>query len=175
MDTVTMANRDIKSLQPIAQQAAQLFLDECKRRNIPIFVTEYHRSQARQNYLYEQGRTRPGNIVTWTKSSNHTSGLAWDIAVNPPNDLYDSKIISKAGQVARELGIEWGGDWKEKDTPHFQVSKNWKSPIKDNWKTQAITRACNKYGLELDTWLPKCEDDIKVGEFFAILERILNK
>jgi peptidoglycan L-alanyl-D-glutamate endopeptidase CwlK len=64
MDTVTMANRDIKSLQPIAQQAAQLFLDECKRRNIPIFVTEYHRSQARQNYLYEQGRTRPGNIVT---------------------------------------------------------------------------------------------------------------
>ena len=131
MDTVTMANRDIKSLQPIAQQAAQLFLDECKRRNIPIFVTEYHRSQARQNYLYEQGRTRPGNIVTWTKTSNHTAGYAWDIAVNPPNDLYDSKIIAKAGQVAKELGIEWGGDWKEKDTPHFQVSKNWVAPMVD--------------------------------------------
>lgn len=130
MSNVTTANRDIKSLQPIAQQAAQLFLDTCKARGIDIFVTEYHRSQARQDYLYEQGRTRPGNIVTWTRTSNHTSGYAWDIACNPPNDLYDKSIIAKAGQVARELGIEWGGDWKEKDTPHFQVDKYWKAPSK---------------------------------------------
>lgn len=128
MSNVTTANRDIKSLQPLAQQAAQLFLDTCKARGIDIFVTEYHRSQERQNYLYEQGRSRPGNIVTWTRSSNHTSGYAWDIAVNPPHDLYDSKIIARAGQVAIELGIEWGGTWKEQDTPHFQVNKNWKAP-----------------------------------------------
>lgn len=128
MSNVTTANRDIKSLQPLAQQAAQLFLDTCKARGIDIFVTEYHRSQERQNYLYEQGRSRPGNIVTWTRSSNHTSGYAWDIAVNPPHDLYDSKIIARAGQVAMELGIEWGGTWKEQDTPHFQVNKNWKAP-----------------------------------------------
>ena len=121
-DTVTKANRDINSLQPVAQKAARLFLDTCKARGIDIFVTEYHRSQARQNYLYEQGRTRPGKIVTWTKNSNHTSGYAWDIAVNPPNALYDANIIARAGQVAKELGIEWGGDWKEKDTPHFQVT-----------------------------------------------------
>lgn len=131
MDTVTMANRDIKSLQPIAQQACELFLDECKNKNIPIFITETHRSQARQDYLYEQGRTRPGNIVTWTKNSNHTAGYAWDIAVTPPHDLYDSKIIAKAGQVAKELGIEWGGTWNTPDTPHFQVSNAWVAPIVD--------------------------------------------
>lgn len=130
MSNVTTANRDIKSLQPLAQQAAQLFLDTCKARGIDIFVTEYHRSQERQNYLYEQGRSRPGKIVTWTRSSNHTSGYAWDIAVNPPHDLYDSKIIAKAGAVAAELGIEWGGIWKEKDTPHFQIDKGWKDPKK---------------------------------------------
>ena len=126
MDTVKQANRDIKSLQPIAQKACELFLNECKKKNIPIFITETHRSQARQDYLYEQGRTRPGQIVTWTKNSNHTSGYAWDIAVNPPHDLYDAQIIAKAGEVAKALGIEWGGTWKEKDTPHFQVDKNWK-------------------------------------------------
>ena len=93
MSNVTKANRDIKSLQPLAQQAAQLFLDMCKARGIDIFVTEYHRSQERQDYLYEQGRTRPGNIVTWTRNSNHTSGYAWDITVNPPYDLYDTSII----------------------------------------------------------------------------------
>lgn len=134
-DTVTKANRDINSLQPVAQKAARLFLDECKKRGIPIFVTEYHRSQARQNYLYEQGRTRPGKIVTWTKNSNHTSGYAWDIAVSPPQALYDANIIARAGQVAKELGIEWGGDWKEKDTPHFQVNKNWKMP-KEEYKVE---------------------------------------
>lgn len=131
MDTVTMANRDIKSLQPIAQQACELFLNECKKKNIPIFITETHRSQARQDYLYEQGRTRPGQIVTWTKNSNHTSGYAWDIAVNPPHDLYDAKIIAKAGEVAKELDIEWGGTWNTPDTPHFQVSNAWVAPIVD--------------------------------------------
>lgn len=130
MSNITNSNRDIKSLQLLAQVAAQLFLDECKSKNIDIFVTEYHRSQERQNYLYEQGRTRPGQVVTWTKSSNHTSGYAWDIACNPPNALYDSKIIAKAGQVAKTLGIEWGGDWKTPDTPHFQISKEWQEPVK---------------------------------------------
>lgn len=124
--SVTKANRDIKSLQPIAQKACKLFLDTCKERNIPVFITEAHRSQERQNYLYEQGRSRPGKIVTWTKKSNHTGGYAWDIAVDPPHDLYDSKIIAKAGAVAAELGIEWGGTWKEQDTPHFQINKDWK-------------------------------------------------
>ncbi|MDU6856091.1 MAG: M15 family metallopeptidase [Clostridiales bacterium] len=138
MSNVTTANRDIKSLQPLAQQAAQLFLDTCKARGIDIFVTEYHRSQARQDWLYEQGRSRPGKVVTWTRSSNHTSGYAWDIAVNPPHDLYDSKIIAKAGQVAKELGIEWGGNWKQQDTPHFQINKNWKAPRKDTAYEKAI-------------------------------------
>lgn len=126
--SVTKANRDIKSLQPIAQKACRLFLDTCKERNIPIFITEAHRSQERQNYLYEQGRSRPGKIVTWTKKSNHTGGYAWDISVDPPHDLYDSKIIAKAGAVAAELGIEWGGTWKEQDTPHFQINKDWSVP-----------------------------------------------
>lgn len=146
MSDVARSNRDINSLTPIAQKAAKIFLDTCKRENIDIFVTEYYRSQERQDYLYCQGRTvsdcvkvgisksfaekycRAGNQVTWTRNSNHMGGYAWDIAVNPPHDLYDSKIISKAGEIAKDLGIEWGGTWKEKDTPHFQINKNWKPP-----------------------------------------------
>lgn len=121
-------NRDIKSLQPIAQKAAKLFLDTCAKRGVKIFVTEYHRSQTRQNWLYEQGRSRPGQVVTWTKNSNHTSGFAWDIACNPPQALYDDKVIAKAGAIAKELGITWGGEWKQKDTPHFEIKSTWKEP-----------------------------------------------
>ncbi|MGE7841407.1 hypothetical protein ACQKNX_11485 [Lysinibacillus sp. NPDC093712] len=54
-----------------------------------IFITETYRSQERQNYLYAQGRTRPGQIVTSTLNSNHKSRLACDIAVGPPQSLYD--------------------------------------------------------------------------------------
>lgn len=138
MSNVTTANRDIKSLKPLAQQAAQLFLDTCKARGIDIFVTEYYRSQARQDWLYEQGRSRPGKVVTWTRLSNHTSGYAWDIAVSPPYDLYDSKIIAKAGEVAKELGIEWGGNWRQQDTPHFQIDENWKMPSNDQKYEKAV-------------------------------------
>lgn len=158
MSSVTKSNRDIKSLQPLAQQAAQLFFDTCKSRDINVFSTEFHRSQERQNYLYCKGRTvdqavRAGinrefakaycdvkeKQVTWTLKSNHTSGYAWDIAVSPPHDLYDFSIIAKAGVVAKELGIEWGGTWVQQDTPHFQIDKNWKPPvIKDELKDAVL-------------------------------------
>ena len=128
MGDVTKTCRDINELLPVAQKACNLFLEECKKNNIDIFVTETYRSQDRQNYLYEQGRTREGKVVTWTKSSNHTGRLAWDIAVNKPKDLYDETTINRAGEIAKKLGITWGGNWTKPDTPHFEVKSNWTEP-----------------------------------------------
>ena len=85
MSDVTKTIRDIGELKAVAQTACKLFLDECKKAGLDIFITETYRSQARQNYLYEQGRTRPGDKITWTKNSRHTSRLAWDIAHNTKN------------------------------------------------------------------------------------------
>lgn len=117
--------RDIGELNKNAQQACRLFLDRCKSRGIDIFITETYRSQERQDYLYSKGRTISGQIVTNAKYSNHTSKMAWDIACNGAN-LYDPKILNRAGQVAKELGITWGGSWvKFVDKPHFEVTKNW--------------------------------------------------
>lgn len=130
MTDITKSCRDINELSAVAKKACALFLDECKKANIGIFITETYRSQARQNYLYEQGRTRPGQKVTWTKSSNHTGRMAWDIAVNPPKNLYDVATLKQAGAIAKKLNIEWGGTWSKAnlDMPHFQVDKNWKAP-----------------------------------------------
>lgn len=55
--------------------------------------------------MYAQGRTRPGDEVTWTLNSRHTSRLAWDIATNG-KDLYDKKALAKAAEIAKRLGIE---------------------------------------------------------------------
>lgn len=168
MSNVTTANRNIKSLKPLAQQAAQLFLDTCEERGIDIFVTEYYRSQERQNWLYEQGRSRPGKVVTWTYTSNHTSGYAWDIAVKPPHDLYDSKIIAQAAEVAKELGIEWGGNWKQQDTPHFQINEHWQMPSGD-LKYERSVETLVKQGI---IGMPESWKKINLKNVPALMSRI---
>ena len=150
MSNVTSACRDINSLQPLAKKACTLFLATCAERGIEIFLTECYRSQGRQDYLYEQGRTRPGKIVTWTRNSNHKGGMAWDIACKAPNDLYDKKIIAKAGAVAKELGIEWGGTWTTPDTPHFQISSSWKEPIKQDDDLINATTKIAAHGIQIN-------------------------
>lgn len=129
MTSVTQTCRDVSELAPNAQLAIRAFFYECSKAGINVFVTETYRSQGRQNYLYEQGRSRSGQVVTWTKSSRHTSRLAWDIAVCPPQSLYDVATLVRAGGIARKLGITWGGDWKANiDRPHFEVNANWTLP-----------------------------------------------
>ncbi|CAM5484160.1 Peptidoglycan L-alanyl-D-glutamate endopeptidase OS=Lysinibacillus sphaericus OX=1421 GN=LS41612_04705 PE=4 SV=1 [Lysinibacillus sphaericus] len=82
MTSVTTTCRDLAELLPSAQTACRLLFQECYKAGIKnIFITETYRSQTRQKYLYAQGRTRPGKVVTWTLNSNHKSRLAWDIAV----------------------------------------------------------------------------------------------
>lgn len=117
--------RDISYLTKSAQTACNMFMEECRRRGLNIFITETYRSQERQDYLYSLGRTRSGTVVTWTRKSRHTSGRAWDIACNAPYQLYDSYILRQCGEVAHDLGITWGGDWSTPDYPHFEISEDW--------------------------------------------------
>jgi len=107
------------------------YYSKCYKAGIKnIFITETYRPQERENYLYAQGRTRPGQIVTWTLDSNHKSRLAWDIAVGPPHSLYDVATLTRVGAIARKIGITWGGDWVGSiDRPHFEIKANWKIPV----------------------------------------------
>lgn len=121
--------RDISELIPTAQIACNMFMKKCSDAGLNVLITETYRSQERQNYLYEQGRTRSGNIVTWTKNSRHTSRRAWDICKNVKGHEYDDpEFFVSCGKIAGKLGITWGGNWKTPDTPHFEVSENWQIP-----------------------------------------------
>ncbi|KXL53389.1 peptidoglycan L-alanyl-D-glutamate endopeptidase CwlK precursor [Anaerotignum neopropionicum] len=128
MSDITKACRDIKELSPLAQIACNLFMEECKKAGLNVCITETYRSGDRQVWLYEQGRTRAGNIVTWTKNSKHTGRMAWDICKNVKGQEYsDSAFFSKCGEVAKRLGITWGGTWSTPDKPHFEIDKGWKA------------------------------------------------
>lgn len=99
-------------------------------------VIEGVRTTKRQQELYAQGRTAPGNIVTNAdgvkKKSNHQAkadgyGHAVDIVPYPVDWDSISKFdnIAVAMKLAAcELGVDivWGGDWKNfKDYPHFEL------------------------------------------------------
>lgn len=126
---VTKTCRSLSELTEQAQRACNLFLDKCKAKGLNVLITETYRSQERQNWLYEQGRSRSGNIVTWTKQSRHTFRRAWDICKNVKGKEYsDANFFKQCGAIAKELGITWGGTWGTPDTPHFEIDVNWQPP-----------------------------------------------
>ncbi|MER2107283.1 MAG: M15 family metallopeptidase [Solibacillus sp.] len=158
--SVTTTNRDLSELTKAAETACRLLFQECYKAGITnIFITETYRSSARQKYLYEQGRTRPGQIVTWTLNSNHASRLAWDIAVGPPAALYDATTLNKVGAIARKLSITWGGDWKNNiDRPHFEVTSNWTIPKGYKLEGEVIVPSNSKLKVQLIVEDKKKED-----------------
>jgi peptidoglycan L-alanyl-D-glutamate endopeptidase CwlK len=114
--------REISELREGARSACKAFLSACESAGLDVFITETYRSQARQDELYAQGRTAPGQIVTWTRTSNHTGRQAWDISFRSTG-YSDRSKFERAGKIGQALGIEWGGSWKKKDLPHYQYTK----------------------------------------------------
>lgn len=92
------------------------------------------RTQQEQDDLYAQGRTKPGNIVTWTRNSKHLKqsdgfGHAIDVVayvkgqVSWAPSLYDD-ISNAMKQAARELAVnlKWGPDVGIKgDLGHYEL------------------------------------------------------
>ncbi len=96
-----------------------LFEAECQGLRPQIF--EGFRSLERQKKLYEGDQkvtgAKPGN-------SFHNYGLAVDVVFrndkNQPS--WDEKHDwEKLGKIGKSVGLQWGGDWKKRDRPHFQL------------------------------------------------------
>lgn len=117
--------KDIERLAEPAKTACKLFMQEAQKRGIPIFITETLRTAERQKELFNKGASKCDGYKV---KGNHQSGMAWDIACRGA-ELYSHAIMDRAGALAKELGITWGGTWRDfPDKPHFEVTKNWKKP-----------------------------------------------
>ncbi len=68
-----------------------------------VMVVETVRDQARQDALFAQGRTAPGQVVTWTRSSRHTSGMAADLLVD--GEYGNAEAYELLARIAREEGL----------------------------------------------------------------------
>lgn len=104
---------------------ALLAVLRCRQKyGLDVVVSETYRSQKRQNELYAQGRTTPGNKVTWTKKSNHTSRIALDVYPIRGNMLSTKdEDYKNYAKTFKAFGFENGYDWKEiQDKPHHEFN-----------------------------------------------------
>ncbi len=118
-------SRDIDLLRPDVAANCHLWVERCRAAGLNVLVTNTVRDREYQAYLYEQGRTRPGGIVTNSPVPTFhadTSGLAFDFCKNVKGHEYDDRdFFREAAAIAKEMGFSWGGDWKSfVDLPHIQ-------------------------------------------------------
>ncbi len=118
-------SRDVSLLRDDVEANCRKFLERCKDAGLNVLITNTVRDKEYQEYLYAQGRTRPGSIVTNSKTPtfhSDTAGLAFDFCKNIKGHEYDDTAFFKqVAAIAKEMGFSWGGDWKSfVDMPHIQ-------------------------------------------------------
>jgi uncharacterized protein YcbK (DUF882 family) len=173
MRPVGQPNSDADSLNPdfrarFGRVVARMH-DEFGR---DVQLVEGFRTQSRQNFLYEQGRTRPGQVVTWTKSSKHTMGLAADVTID---GSYSNPVaFQQLAQIAAQEGLRTLG---ARDPGHVELPTHggaaaWgdftpTAHIDDNL-SRAIGMALDQSNLVGN----KSGDDDSVDNFNGLLSRV---
>lgn len=130
-------NLIINNLNPELQILAKKFVDNVKNElGLDITITSGTRTFEEQDKLYCKGRTNDkycinkklptyGNIVTYKKGGegNHNFGKAIDVYFKKNGKIITDKLITpEVAQIGKNLGLTWGGDWKNfKDFPHFEL------------------------------------------------------
>ena len=127
--------RNIRTLDVKFQEQVMKFLLEAKKiaamTGCDYVVISGTRTWAQQDALYAQGRTKPGRVVTKARAgqSNHNFGIAFDCGVfrggaylDDQNPRVASSVHRACSEAARKHGLAWGGNWKFKDEPHYQLA-----------------------------------------------------
>ena len=119
-------NCDPACLHPVFREKARALLDTLEAERLPFRLFEGFRSPERQHYLYAQGRTRPGAIVTkarpWT--SYHQYGLAGDFVIFEQGAWswdaggVNAKRWKRLAEAGRQLGLEP----LRFEAPHLQLA-----------------------------------------------------
>lgn len=113
------------SLVPQLAILAIKFLTQCSDAGYSLKITQGLRTMAQQQALYDQGRTKSGNIVTNAKpgQSQHNFGKAFDVCftgtIPYPTDDKKWRAIADIGV---SLGLTAGYYFKSfQDRPHFEI------------------------------------------------------
>lgn len=127
------ASNDLKQLAPLFRQAVEAAIAECNNNGLDAMVYEAYRSQELQAQYYARGRTvipptetvtnAPTNLQSW-----HGYGLAVDVISRKKGWSAGDKWFADVAAVFKRHDCKWGGDWKQRDLPHFQWHRCKASP-----------------------------------------------
>jgi len=124
-DTAARPDQDCAKLAPRFQKAVEAAILECVLGGLDTYVFEAYRSQALQAAYYARGRSvvpperpvtnAPSNLYSW-----HGYGLAVDVISKTQHWAAPESWFRQVAAVFRKHGCSWGGDWTQRDLPHFQ-------------------------------------------------------
>jgi len=113
----TAVQSDLSALDPAFREKLEKVMERLRTEfGHTVTVVETARSQSRQEQLYAQGRSAPGPVVTWTKNSRHTKGMAADLMVDGAWDNPDG--YAHLAALARDEGLRTLG---ARDPGHVEM------------------------------------------------------
>ena len=124
---------NLATLHPEMQKAMRAFLGVAKtiaaKTGHDVKVISGTRSYMEQDALYAKGRTISNtSIVTRAKAGHslHNFGISADIGIFKGKEYFgEHPLYNELGTLGKSLGLEWGGDWKFVDEPHYQLRPAW--------------------------------------------------
>jgi len=116
---MTLTARDIQRLSGVHPDMVRVITRA--REHADFIVTEGMRTVERQRQLVAAGASQ-------TMNSRHLTGHAVDLAALGAGGVrWDWPLYTAIGAAVKRAAIEeqvaitWGGDWKMRDGPHFEL------------------------------------------------------
>jgi len=136
-----MASRKIEDLDPVLQKAWIESFREWKETYPTLpepFLTCTHRDNEEQEILYmmdkngvdDDGDGKVDESDEWRSNAkpgqskhNLFPSQALDVAFKNAQGKLDWSVdlFKKFADIIKKRGVKWGGDWKRKDNPHFEI------------------------------------------------------
>lgn len=119
-----------------------------------VELVEGYRSPERQEFLFAQGRTTPGPVVTWTRQSMHSRGRAADLQIDGTWENAEAYRVLQ--QIAEEEGLATLG---MKDPGHIQLA-------------EAPGRLAHRADARLQVFAPREDGSTTGGARIAVPARV---
>jgi len=111
---------DLAALHPYFKDKINTLIAICKSKGIELAIVETYRTHSKQNEFEAMGKK-------YTRSagghSKHQYGLAIDVVpvIDSVAQWDNVKLWRKVGAIGEQLGLRWGGRWKNPYDPgHFE-------------------------------------------------------
>lgn len=103
-------SRKIEELSPEMLPICIQWRNKMDDAQIEHIITCTRRTQAEQEALWAVGRTTPGKIITWTLTSKHLTGDAFDFVVlwngKPDWNMVQKQWWQTAVAIGKGLGLQ---------------------------------------------------------------------